>query len=1075
MKTRYLLTAMALPLLFSCTQDELTVKENGNGENVALQNRVKVGKVAFTDGENTADTRFDFRSGLWEEGDMFRLFLMDDWSGNNCGWGNQWDGEDKNANATDFMEQITWNEMYSLSNRVSTNIPFTYNSGNKQWENDDAIVEGNYFAVAPAKADGQQRKLLDGIRNRRDVWVYINPVQKFDNIVKNESYMTDGVDENQFFLGYTQVYRNEKMVSDENVLQLPIQMRPILANIDLRIYNTDEIPFRAEKLVIRRLDGQAMPTLAYVRPCNNTPVEFGMRDDDGQKYYTTQWTKMATDANIDAFEKRYDLTLEDPTWQTEKWYWDWGPAFAQPYIVENTVDACGNKEANYYWTIASWTRTAARSVVKYAYPGEKGFTPYGCTGDIATPAYEYVIDFTDEDGNGVVLNNGEWIRPFIALPHNMYMREYTFTLYGQQWNKIDKVWEEGIIVPKAADYDNGAIEIFESDGSFALPDLDLSQETDYIKATIMFDDYRPVESRVVTTTNSDDLLNHLQSYFGKQGESGFGSQTKNEIFYVTTLGDFEVSNDLVNYVQALYNAYNATVGSKALVYFTESKNGKVIFPANLTNDHAIDLFYFSKRVNIVNKGVQIIEKPIIYDYNKSAEELSKAYNSSSKWWGMFNDGIDLFDKLEPFVADLLFGGVSSITNEGTLTLNKVVVETSEGANGIDNVEGATLNLVNSVVVAGYRATGYVTVHNAGTMNMEASAIEGTLNNSGKVNVKKGDLSEVTIKVNNWNECVGCPTGAAVITIEEGAEFWCPSVTNGKEDYEGEIVVEDNAKAYLSGTNNDRIVVYGQLVPYDENGSEYNLINKITGVIEVRDGELKMMSGTVNGEDFESKLITNDGMIYVIGKSHVMVDGGSGIIDVTLADKEGGYQASSNGLDTYFRYCGSVTDATLKKVISENNFGKNYVILQFPAINDNLEPEAGKSYTQGSLAGAGVKKILVTEDATLTLEGTWWLVNAKDNTLGSMYNALEVGPDANLQVLNGKELTINTETNGADVKVVIDGKMRAENGSKLSVENSGIKYEVIVNGKGTFEFAGDAKNNEWTQGDIAEWTTTTDLN
>lgn len=1073
MKTRYLLTAMALPLLFSCTQDELTVKENGNGENVALQNRVKVGKVAFTDGENTADTRFDFRSGHWEEGDMFRLFLMDDWKGNNCGWGSQNDGENENANATDFMEQITWNDMYSLSNRVSTNIPFTYNSGNERWENDDAIVEGNYFAVAPAKADGQQRKLLDGIQNRRDVWVYINPVQKFDNIVKNEGYMTDGIDENQFFLGYTQVYRNEQMVSDENVLQLPIQMRPILANIDLRIYNTDEIPFRAEKLVIRRLDGQAMPTLAYVRPCNNTPEDFGMRDDDGEKYYTAQWTKMATDVNIDAFESRYDLTLEDPTWQESKMYLDWGPAFAQPYIVESTEDVCGNEETNYYWTIASWTRTAARSVVKYAYPGEKGFTPYGCTGDIATPAYEYVIDFTDENGNGVVLNNGEWIRPFIALPHNMYMREYTFTLYGQQWNDIDKVWEEGIIVPKGADYDNGAIEIFESDGSFALPDLDLSQETSYIKATIMFDDYRPVKSRVVTTTNSDDLLNHLESYFGKQGESGFGSQTKNEIFYVTTLGDFEVSNDLVNYVQALYNAYNATVGSKALVYFTESKNGKVIFPADLTNDHAIDLFYFSKQVNIVNKGVQIIEKPIIYDYNKSEKELVDAYRSSSKWWGMFNDGIDLFDKLEPFVADQLYGGVGSITNEGTLTLNEVVVETSERANGIDNVEGATLNLVNSVVVAGYKGTENITVHNAGTMNMKASAIEGTLNNSGKVNVKEGDLSEVTVKVNNWNECVGCPTGAAVLTIEEGAEFWCPNVINGKDDYEGEIVVEDNAKAYLSGTNNDRIVVYGQLVPHNE--SDYKLYNAITGVIEVRDGELKMMIGTVNGEDFESKLIKNDGTIYVIGKSHVIVDEGSGIIDVTLADKEGGYQASSNDLDTYFRYCGSVTEATLKKVISENNFGKNYVILQFPAINKSLEPVAGGSYTQGSLAGAGVKKILVTEDATLTLDGKWWLMNAKDTTLGSMYNALEVGPDANLQVLNGKELTISTTTNSGDVKVVIDGKMRAENGSILSVDNGNIKYDVVVNGEGTFEFAGAAKNNEWTKGDIAEWTTTTSLN
>ena len=144
-----------------------------------------------------------------------------------------------------------------------------------------------------------------------------------------------GIDENQFSVGYTQIYRNQEL-TDGDVLQLPIKMQQILGMVDLAISNKDEMPFRVEKIVINRLDGSPMPTLAYVKPyTNSTPEYFGMRQDDGEKLFAQQWAKMATDDNIAKFEARYPGQLHEYAgWQEDGAYEDFGPAFAQPYITD---------------------------------------------------------------------------------------------------------------------------------------------------------------------------------------------------------------------------------------------------------------------------------------------------------------------------------------------------------------------------------------------------------------------------------------------------------------------------------------------------------------------------------------------------------------------------------------------------------------------------------------------------------------------------------------------------------------------------------------------------------------------
>lgn len=1090
MKAKYLLTAMALPLLFSCTQDEFIGQEDGNNS-ALLQNRVKVGKVAFTDMEG-ADTRFDFRTAKWEDGDMFRLFLMDQWNAQGNASNHGENGEKDNANKTHFMEQRVWNDMYSIVNNFATNVPFYYKSG--KWENDDAIVEGNYFAVAPAK--GNQAKILNGVRNRRDAWVYINPVQKFDlSKIDEKKRAFDGIEENQFFLGYTQIYRNETMISEENVLQLPVKMNPVLANVDLAVSNVSNVPFKVEKMVISKLDGSPMPTLAYIRPAGNTPEDFVIRQDNGDNLYGHQWNKMSANV-VEKFETRYpELCLghglenkAEAELQPKDTYFDWGAAFAQPYIVDSYEDQCGNPKQDYYWTIDSWTRTAARSVVEYSYPGCNGFTPYGCAGDIAKPAYEYVIDFTnggETDGYELGLNEG--FRAFISLPHNMYMKEYTFTVYGQQYDALRGRWVEGVIVPKASDVVEFPVSASENDGKFTLPKLDPSSEKSYLEADIKFDAFYPGRSRVVQTANAGDLLNHLQSYYGKDGNFTAFDDNKNKLFYVETLGDFVVTNELVDYVQKLYDHYNISQGSKALIYFTETVgvgngeeldkvhnveyDGQLIFPADLTNNHAIDLFYYSKKVNLNNKGTQIINKSIIYDYDKSKDLLYRDLLNSAWGEGMLTDGIDILDKFEPAIANSIYGGIGHITNEGSLTIEKVLVETSTSGFGIYNAKDAVLTLNRSAITGG--ETENIEIHNQGTMNIIESLVQGTLNNAGVVNVQQGKKgnSYVTDKVINNNDCIGCLNENALLNIEKGAIFNAPRVLNG---IRGEIVIATGGYGYFGGENVGRIVVKGQLVP----SKEYDLLNTVIsdtedgknniGVIEVRDGELKYVDYNYGSN---SKGIYNDGEIYVIGKSHVMINDGSGIIDVTNADQEGGYEARSTSSNTFFRFCGTTTDTQLKKIISEENYAvkRNPIILQYPAINAELKEETSKTYTQEELK-ANVTKILVKENATLNLEGAWSLDDAEyDNNgfrtqdLGCAYDALRV--DGKLFVLIEKVLTMKK-----NMTVVITGKLRGENTSKLLARNTtSDKVTVKVDGSGVFEFAGAFDNMEWTKGSIAYWT------
>lgn len=1032
MKTKYLFTALALGALASCTQEDVLTQ--GSENLVASKERVEVGQVAFTTG---VESRFDFgdaeRIG-WENGEKFGLFLMDEWNteGN---WsegyyhpeqGGHWayddsdeSGEKTDANKTYYREQKVWNQMYAIRNYFQTNIPFVFDRAKGAWTNDDAVVEGNYFAVAPSKKQQERDNHLGKLTNRRDVWLYINPVQKLGNqknAIGKENQLRGGIEENQFFLGYKQVYRDQKL-TDGNVLQLPLQMQPIMGMVKLGIQNSDEKPFIVDKLVIRRVDGGEMPTIAYVRP-------------DGRE----------TESQI------------------------WAPSFAKPFDVKNASDDCSSWK-EYFYNEATWTRSAARSIVEYSYPRDpkqNGFIPYGMTAEQAEIAYEYTIDFTDENGEGYLLNKEDFFHALFALPHNMNMREYTYTLYGKQKKGFgNDEFQEGIIVPNASDY--VSLQGDESDGQFTLPNVNLSADGMYQTAYIDFDDFRVETATTCQVSSSEELMRYL-----KMNEDKYATGT-DVWFKVYTLGDVEITSELVQYIKT----QNAKPAGQIVVQFIETKNGHLIFGKDLNEKHenAIDVFYYSKAVDIVVEegAVQTISKSIVYEYSKLAELLEAIRESGSMpnpfidndplnpyyKEDFLNDGVDVIGKIEPAILRTLYGGVKSILNYGTLNINAPIEFPAIDVPSLINEEGATMN-IGSVQISGGDANldciGVLptVVHNDGTLNLSKTTIVGTLENSNITNVKKGQTTIDVIK--NQNTCVGCPTGDAILNIEADGiynnyDLVCPDVQNGNR---GVVNVKGGAQ-------------YGDATA-KIGGENHGVINVAANayVCVVAQDQLENY-GTIKVEGKLAENIKNSGYVYVIENGEVMVDGianeVAGIIDVTEANVGSAANAAMDKTnDNYFRYTvadetkSTVLNESLRDRISNNNFGKNPIILVWGA--NSATQYAGDKLTES------VERIIVNNNLVITDLNNTYFTGLKNDYTGVdplMYKRQNASEYSALQI-NGS-LIINND--GEEFSIGIDANVWVSEGALFKADNNSVVLnENKVYGDG--EVRAFTKDFNWSE-------------
>lgn len=509
---------------------------------------------------------------------------------------------------------------------------------------------------------------------------------------------------------------------------------------------------------------------------------------------------------------------------------------------------------------------------------------------------------------------------------------------------------------------------------------------------------------------------------GNLGLKDFTVANSDDLAWIIDLKAKHGGNDLVT-IKTLGDEVEMTKEVYDLISDSNRKNikwqidGTIVIPADAAAD-AIDQLTTgaTAHTTIINKGDQVLSKNL-----KNCDVIN--YGTIAEAEGM----------------DITIDGNYAIANAGKITVTDITgelliaegaeVEVATAAKGVDNdgtltAETVKGNLINDGVADVNTVKGDVV--NGGDLAINNA--EKTLENDSHVTAMGGILAEVG-------------NGG---TIDIKGETVIPVVTNYAEG-----VINVDADSQISGNNYGTINVNKGTTLTPGEQKLYNKANgdlSVIGVINVKDADLSQLTST--------NTIVNDGEIYVIGASHVTVEKGCGIIDIT----EGSYETKINqeydegSNPQSFRYRGAVTVETLKKLISSQNFSATPVILVFEA--------SDKTYVQKGLPKAKVAKILVKSGATLSLEGTWWWANNNSTTkLARTYKALEVEKGAQLEVLNNTTL----DSQNAGIVAYIDGKMRVEN-------TAIVKGDVKVKGTGRVDIAPKAADFTWTRAsnDLEWW-------
>lgn len=192
MKTKTLVSAMALPLLLAaCSQEEFVSQSNNQG----LDGRKVVGNVTFN--LEMPETRMVIEGGKyqWVGGDQFGACLMDEFKDEGANWG----------------EAEWWNQ-FIVRDYIQTNYPFTRGEGeNASWSSEAVMQEGNYFFYFPYNSN------LGG--KRTPIRLEVPTEQTID---VNNPY---GVLSKQLFVAYSPVYAEEGKTKES----VNIRMEPLLA------------------------------------------------------------------------------------------------------------------------------------------------------------------------------------------------------------------------------------------------------------------------------------------------------------------------------------------------------------------------------------------------------------------------------------------------------------------------------------------------------------------------------------------------------------------------------------------------------------------------------------------------------------------------------------------------------------------------------------------------------------------------------------------------------------------------------------------------------------------------------
>ena len=748
MKAKYLFYSLALASAFTaCTQDELFDAPALESNDVA--GRPVAGVVTFVGDE--VESRYNSEAATFETGDQMGLYLMDEFRGY---------GELPNANDTYWTWQSCWWNMYDMVDYISTNYGYVYNAETGEWINRASqLVEGNYIAMFPQNTRAT---------NRRDLWHPIKAnVDLVDHSTKARYYVNR---DNQFFVGYEQVLRDQKPGKETGELTANISMKPILTYAKMYFENQAANDFKIKKVVFKAKGGATLPNVAYVKPANIVST-----DNEG---------------------------CVGP-------FWAWGN---HAELKKQLKDDCGNLLAWSKYDRATYNHTAARALVQYESTAD-GRIPYGMTDAEAVPVYEYVFNFpADADllkGHDGSNSSTERVCGIsIALPAFEGWQTMEVVVYGEMWdptaNDMTGAWRPGII-KKLTSVDNA---------EFKLDKLKLwEQGYDIPAVTARIDDnyfYQQTEVRVSTTKDLYDLINaRLTS----------ASTTENILFEVQHYGNgLAITEEVVDLIKNYEKKNNVDV-----VVTFNNRDG-VSTPIILEAENCIDMFEYVG-VNVVVEAPQTITDVTVDGIN----EL-RNFSTINVVKGLLPTTLDANQIINEVGAVIEVKNatiIANIHNEGTVDLNTAsingeIVNEAILTTAGDNVITSIINDNNCINCGNDKAqltvkSGVLTItsylDNKDNVTVEAGAkLVSMFLNYGTIEVK----GNVSVQGNSEN------AGTINVAATGEARVEAPNAlaNTGTINVEGELVENIQNSGLINVKGDGHVIVNGKIE------------GKVNGIIDV---------------------------------------------------------------------------------------------------------------------------------------------------------------------------------------------------------------------------------------------------
>lgn len=258
MKTKQLLTAMALPLFFAaCAQEEIVTENNASD----LSSRKVVGQVTINLNEESM-SRMAFVGGdtpyKWEAGDQFGACLMDEVTG---------DAFAPDYITPDYVNEGFWSR-FTLVDYIHTNYPFTRQKEG-YWTSEAVMSEGNYFFYYPFN---------NNLGGRRSPIKLDIPTKQ---VLADGAKATSALD-NQLFVGYSSV--QAKVGKEKETVD--VTMEPLLAFPGFRLKNTGTSTVKVRKIAFHS-GNETFPIQYQIKPASQGFNAWAYENWNGSAGYGT--------------------------------------------------------------------------------------------------------------------------------------------------------------------------------------------------------------------------------------------------------------------------------------------------------------------------------------------------------------------------------------------------------------------------------------------------------------------------------------------------------------------------------------------------------------------------------------------------------------------------------------------------------------------------------------------------------------------------------------------------------------------------------------------------------------------